>query len=621
VIKDGSGNPVSRTKSFYDEYSTTAYQLLTYSDLGTTTYTDPGSSGSGATKRANATTMRRCLDVSDSCATYLETHARYDQTGNIVAAWNERGIETDTEYAIDDGAGHYYCHTYPTKVTTAVPDSSGNHGSSSAFMATTVYDPVTGLVKSSTDANGLTSTISYADDSSVLDPLLRPRKVTAPNGAWTKTYYHDDLSSCGTPGTDSCLYVKTQTLMDTGRVSESYAFFDQLGRAVRSQSSLGSAGYLTVDTAFDGYGRAHTTSNPYTTTLGGTISTSVPQTEITGYDALSRVTQVKLPDNTTVNTSYSGIYTTVTDQAGRSRRQKVDALGRIVRVDEADPAHSGALDSGASGSIDSPYMASYYTYDTLGNLIRIQQGQGTDLQYRYFKYDALGRLTYERQPEANGTFPVTDSLSGNNYWSRKLVYDETIDSVSYEGLLTTMCDAREICSETKYDQLNRPWEVNHPDSRQPTVTTHYDLGYDTDHATRGQVTEILTSEVPDDTTGTSWDDSIPATRLGYTYDQWGRMSQSSQGLIWDTGHYVHTFDFKYQYNVGGQMTQEEYPSHRLVNFGYDDASRLSNVNGGAGHVYVDAFTYTGQGLAPPYPLGNGGAPRQAQDEAESDQHA
>jgi RHS repeat-associated protein len=170
-----------------------------------------------------------------------------------------------------------------------------------------------------------------------------------------------------------------------------------------------------------------------------------------------------------------------------------------------------------------------------------------------------------------------------------------------------MCDARNICSKTEYDRLNRPWKVSYPSSRQPTVTTHYDLGYDADHhATRGKVTEILTAEVANDT-GTSWDDSIPATRLGYTYDQWGRMVGSSQDLDWDSEHnvYVHTYDFKYKYNLGGQLIQQEYPSHRLVNFGFDDAGRLSNVNSGAGHVYVDAFTYTAQGLVSGYTLGNG----------------
>src|SRR5713226_6891669 len=152
---------------------------------------------------------------------------------------------------------------------------------------------------------------------------------------------------------------------------------------------------------------------------------------------LSRVDSVTLPDASTLQTSYQGIYTTITDQAGRQRRQKIDALGRIVRVDEPDT-------SGSLGTVDSPAQASSYDYNTQGNLIHITQGSGSNVQNRYFKYDALGRLTYERQVEQAGTFTATDSLTGNSSWSRHLVYDETLNSVNYAGLLTSAYDARSI---------------------------------------------------------------------------------------------------------------------------------------------------------------------------------
>jgi RHS repeat-associated protein len=167
-----------------------------------------------------------------------------------------------------------------------------------------------------------------------------------------------------------------------------------------------------------------------------------------------------------------------------------------------------------------------------------------------------------------------------------------------------MCDARSICATSKYDQLNRPWETTYSDSRQPKVTTHYDLGYSSAHATRGKVTEILTEKIVNNT-GTSWEDSIPSTRLAYSFDQWGRMTGSTQELGSDIEAVHDTRNFSYKYNLSGQMTQETYPSGRVVNFGFDDARRLFNVNGGAGHVYVDAFTYTGQGLVSGYTLGNG----------------
>src|SRR6185295_5151990 len=47
----------------------------------------------------------------------------------------------------------------------------------------------------------------------------------------------------------------------------------------------------------------------------------------------------------TVTTSYISEYTTVTDQAGKQRRSRVDALGRLVRVDEPTTSGLGSFDS------------------------------------------------------------------------------------------------------------------------------------------------------------------------------------------------------------------------------------------------------------------------------------
>jgi RHS repeat-associated protein len=246
--------------------------------------------------------------------------------------------------------------------------------------------------------------------------------------------------------------------------------------------------------------------------------------------------------------------------------------------------------------VDSPNLASYYSYDTLGNLIYIQQGKGSTLQHRYFKYDALSRLTYERQVEAAGTFTQSDSLTGNSSWSRKLVYDETIGSVAYKGLPTSMYDARNISAQFRYDQLNRITQVSYSD-RTPTVTNNYDQAH-TGYFNKGRLTEVITASVADDT-GTGYDDSIPETRLNYDFDLMGRTVKSSQTVD------SNVYNLSYKYNLGGQMTQETYPSGRVVNLGYDDASRLSNLNGGQGHVYADAFTYAGHGAISSFTMGNG----------------
>ena len=46
--------------------------------------------------------------------------------------------------------------------------------------------------------------------------------------------------------------------------------------------------------------------------------------------------ETTLNDLTKVYASYNGLVATLTDQAGKSRRQIMDTLGRIARVDEPD---------------------------------------------------------------------------------------------------------------------------------------------------------------------------------------------------------------------------------------------------------------------------------------------
>jgi hypothetical protein len=80
-------------------------------------------------------------------------------------------------------------------------------------------------------------------------------------------------------------------------------------------------------------GRPFRTSNPYYT-LNGTADAVNPSAKWTKrtFDKLGRVTLLTLPDNNTVQVDYEG--DTVTDQAGKQRRQITDALGRVERVDE-----------------------------------------------------------------------------------------------------------------------------------------------------------------------------------------------------------------------------------------------------------------------------------------------
>ena len=603
VLKDVTGQAVSKTETIYDE---AAYPLVTYSDLaGDSGYVDPGSS----TVRGNPTTVRRYVDI--ALNSYLETHAQFDQCGNPVYFWNERAASpfNESNAISKKDYSSVYKHAYLTGMMTAAPDPSGQqHGSSTAFTSSSVYDEVTGQVLSATDANGQTTSFSYQDDDNVTDPLNRLRKVTRPDGGWTKYGFNDVAGN---------LYAHTETKMDATRNTRSYQFFDNLGRTVRSSALEAGLTLVVADTEYDPVGRVKRVSNAYRTTIAGagdpreagywvTSNQAGHWTENT-YDVLGRVKAVTLPDGTTVQTAYQGVYTTVTDQAGKQRRQKADALGHVVRVDE--PGADGSL----GNDINFPVQPSFYEYDTQGNVVRINQGlrqqnsnpesAASYTQHRYFKYDSLSRLTHERQVEQAGTITTAaDPLTGNTAWSRRLVYDETVGSESYKGLLTSATDARGVLTQLFYDRLNRGYQVNYSDGT-PTVTSKYDQAR-TDEQTgipyrnAGRLTEVKTAAT----------ESVPETSQLYDYDLMGRTVRQRQTV--DT----HAYTLRYEYNSGGQLTSQTYPSGRVVSYSYDSASRLSAVSSGA-TVYAGGLTYKPFGGLESATLGNGALYSMGYDEA------
>jgi len=557
VLRDGNLQIVSRTDSFYDEV---AYPLLTYGDLSAPDYIDPFTNA-----RGNVTTLRRYVDTGANI--YHDTHAQFDQCGNLRNSWNVRNIlETQTSYSST------YKHAYPTQITTATPDPSGAHGSNTAFVRSSTFDFNLGLTLTTTDENGQVTTYSYQDDASVNDPLNRLRRITRPDGGWTKYSFGE------TPG---AIYTLTETQIDASRSVKTYVYLDPLGRTTRSFSSEDASNYIAKDTIYDQLGRVWKTSNPYrTATLDGVPDLNhTANWTVTTYDPLGRVLVATLPDGATIQTTYQGIYTTVTDQAGRQRRQKTDALGRVVRVDE--PNSSGSL-----GTVDAPAQPTFYDYNTQGNLVHITQGS-SPVQHRYFKYDAIGRLTYERQIEQAGTFALFDPLTGNSAWSRKMVYDETVGGVTYTGMLTTAYDARNVSSQYRYDQTGRIYQVDYSDGT-PTVTNNYDqsrVGY----FNKGELTQALTAATA----------SLPSTAQLYDYDLMGRMSHQQQTVG------AQSYDMSYTYNIGNQVTSQTYPSGRVVSYTFDAGARLATVSSGA-TTYASQFDYTTTpGLLKSVLMGNG----------------
>ncbi|MGH9765890.1 MAG: RHS repeat domain-containing protein, partial [Blastocatellia bacterium] len=340
-VKNGS-TVVAEMQFKYDQ---TAYPVLTYGATPTGWTAPPG-------VRGNLTTTRRWLNLSGATVqtypngSFLETHAQYDQCGNLRKAWDAKNNLSQVSYT-DNFSDSVNRNTfaYPTSSTSPVPDASGYYGSNQSFTSSTAYEFNTGKVVTTADANNQTTTYSYHDDSGNVDPFLRLRKVTLPGGLGETKHIFGD-----TPGD---LYIRTLTKQNSTTWLEDRTNLDGLGRAKRSGHYEGPSSWSVKDTEYDTLGRVKRVTNPYfAANLSGAIPGAAEWTTNT-YDDLNRVLTVTAPDGSKVETTYSGAQVTMKDPANRKRRSVTDAMGRLAQVVE-DP--------------DGEAYQTNYSYNTLGNL-------------------------------------------------------------------------------------------------------------------------------------------------------------------------------------------------------------------------------------------------------------
>ena len=242
-------------------------------------------------------------------------------------------------------------------------------------------------------------------------------------------------------------YVRTTTTLETNKFAQSYSYFNGRGEGIRNATQTPD-GWSVSAVEYDRLGRPIKSYNPfYASTPTGAIPANTKFTEAVNYDALNRTTLVRLQDNTTMQTEFSGIIVTVTDQGGKKRRQVADALSRIIRVDEPDSNNN-------LGDITTPSQPTSYEYDGNNNLTKITQSDGTTTQERLFKYDSLSRLTHEKQVEANATLNNEGAkVTSGGQWTGVYKYNT-------DGLLIDAYEARGINTHFTYDSLNRVFNYN-----------------------------------------------------------------------------------------------------------------------------------------------------------------
>jgi RHS repeat-associated protein len=551
---------VNRTDYEYDNYGAYETDMLPRNDIimFDQSYNPSSPSYNSSTKyRGNITKVTAFSNAaltSDPDASVTTT--KYDIAGNEVetvanccvkVAW---GYSKSTEYA------------YLTN------EARGLNGE---LTTSAIYDFNTGLTKTMTDENNQTSTSTYDPNN------LRRTRSDAPDGGYSTFEYHDDLVNG--PNGSKWSYIKSTVKLDATKTVSNWNYLDGRGAVVRSLGPQFNGEHQGVsDIQYDVMGRVAKVSNPYTTTSFSNPVNPSNNWTVPTYDPLDRITLVNSPDNNAVLREYNGTVATITDQAGKKRRQISNALGNVIRTDEPDTNDN-------LGDVNSPNQPTYFDYDGNDNLIKVTQTGSGITQERAFRYDSLSRLTHEKQVEASQTLDDNGvKIPTAGQWTGVYKYN-------LSGLLIEGTNARGVKGSFTYDTLNRIKTVNFTGEtgyQTPNITYTYDEerpGY----FNKGQLTKIETAQIGTD---------IPATAQILDYDLMGRVKKQSQSLG------ANSYTLEYGYNLAGQLISEKYPSGRTVNLEVDTIGRTSAIFD-AQRTYASNLQYSSYGEISSINLGNG----------------
>jgi RHS repeat-associated protein len=376
---------------------------------------------------------------------------------------------------------------------------------------------------------------------------LNPNSVNLPTGASADSdYNYDNLSSTSTVTYDD---------LGTSRTITSTTHSDGWGRVIDTVAPNNGQ----MNTSYDAMGRVTSRTNPFT--AGGSPG---PATT-TQYNIANRAVITTLPDGNTTRSDFSGTIVTLTDQVNRKIKRETDGLGRLTKVTEQTSA--GALTQETT-----------YSYSLLDKLTLVNQGN----QGRAYKYDAMGRLLYEKIPEQTAT--INDGTG--TYWTSAYAYTEY-------SALKKRTDARGVESHYAYDALHQ-------------VTSIWYTGVGGDDA--GYVRPALPSGVAaigDRTFGyTSWGAissvTIPSEYSEtYAFDGYARPTSVTRWILGQAYSIYKTYTTAYEYNQGSQLTKMIYPSGQQVVVNHDDKGRVQSLSGVTGLSYNIAGQVTG------LTLGNG----------------
>jgi RHS repeat-associated protein len=232
-----------------------------------------------------------------------------------------------------------------------------------------------------------------------------------------------------------------------------------------------------------------------------------------GYDAESNLVSVTSPTGVVEQWLYdpAGRLTETIRPGGAIKSYDYDALNRLVAIDYDNAPDAGVTwlydAAGRRVAMSDPTGDSKYTYDALGRLLSVTQGDGSLIKYTHTKDGQLASITYP---------------------------DESIVEYSYDvdGNLVTVTDASGVSRYT-YNAAGDPTTLTRPTG----VVTEY--GYDTDQ----RVTTVTHTDAA----------GALISGYSYTYDAAGRISIESQTVL-GVDATTQLIERAFTYDTAGRLT-------------------------------------------------------------------
>jgi RHS repeat-associated protein len=495
--------------------------------------------------RGNVTSITRYINAAVPSGAIVDSF-RYDITGNVIEKTSTGGIPQKLVFTKD---------THNASPSTTIVGSLTD--ATAQVITSSVYDLNTGFVLRTKDANGRETVRNYFPSS------WRAKETLSATGAHTTFEYNDSALTT------------TQTIRSSlnGPIaSKQVEYFNGINKVYKREElgRLGSGGssdlWSITEIEYDEFGRLKRETRPYG------IESPLPQFTVRTYDALGRVTAIADPRDSASTFTYNdatrpagastdpGQTVMAYDAWERWRWSRFDASGRLVEVVEPNPA-------GGNG------FKTLYTYDTLGNVTRIEQGA----QVRRFAYDSLGRRTHQKLAEATATLNNAGAKATtepeDQRWSTVFTYDDRSN-------LTTHTDARGVKTNLSYsnggslDPLNRLLSVSYDTSMvepgsnvlpSATVTFQYRPKTATQLIDINQLAEVQVAGF--------------STEV-YDYDGEGRLHEKRLSINGRPDPLTVTYDYDTVNRLNQITYPQQYPNNgvrKVVTHNYDIAGRVNSL--------------------------------------------